>query len=60
MLNNQQNFQNKSGLGFGKRNKNKKLNKKSHCPKNKKHFGYINYLYCNQRENHIKDYCYKI
>ena len=44
MLNNQQNFLNKSGLGFKKRKKNKKPNKKSYGSKNKKHFDYINCL----------------
>ena len=56
MLNNQQNFWNKNGLGFQKRKRSKIQNKKSYDSKSKKHSSFINCFYCNQRE-HIND-CY--
>ena len=57
MLENQQNFQNKKGLGFAKSKKNKRQNKKSYRLNSKKYFNFINCFYYNQRGHHIK-YCY--
>ena len=59
MLENQQNFHSKKGLGFVKRRNNKKRSKASYKTITKKHFGFINYFYCNQRGHHIRDYFYR-
>ena len=50
MLENQQNFHNKKGLGFGKNMKNKRKLKGSYRINTKRHFGFIYFYYWNQRD----------
>ena len=59
MLNNQKTLQNRKRLGFGKKKKNKKSNKKSHGSKGKNDFGNINYFYYNQRGHRINNCHYR-
>ena len=48
-----------NGLGFGNGKKNNRRNKKFYILNFKKHFGFINCYYFNQRGHHIKDCSYR-
>ena len=59
ILENQQNFQSEKGLGSVNERNNKRKLKGSLRTITKRHFGFINCFYCNQRGHHIRDYFYR-